>query len=125
MHTRLIVLLTAIAFYQATPSVAQQQQAAPTAASSSSTSSSSSDSTRPTETVRVTTGKLTLSEKKLIAQGYKLVIQNGVRFFCRYQAPLGTRFEHNVCRTENQLTLLRETSQDAYAQHLWLGPQVH
>jgi hypothetical protein len=51
--------------------------------------------------------------KQLRAAGYKPEVRHGEVFFCRDEAPLGSRLEKKVCRTAGQLLDLKAQSQQA------------
>ena len=52
-------------------------------------------------------------EKRLIAQGYKPEMRNGVKVFCRREAVLGSRLgEEKHCATAEQLKVLQQESHD-------------
>ena len=61
-------------------------------------------------------GDLTAAEKKLISRGYTLEMHKDQKYFCRSEAPLGSRFEHKTCQTESQILATTQTSQDTTKQ---------
>ena len=60
--------------------------------------------------------ELTALEKRLISQGYKLEVHQDLKYFCRSEAPLGSRFEHKTCQTEDQVLATTQTSRDTTKQ---------
>jgi hypothetical protein len=61
----------------------------------------------------VTTVVLTDEEKRYLSQGYKLKTEGGKNYFCRSEAPPGTRFSSTVCRTAETIRINRQNSRDA------------
>jgi hypothetical protein len=86
----------------------------PEAATPSATTALSA--TQPAASAATKPGQLTAAEKKLIARGYALEIHKDVKYFCRSEAPLGSRFEHKTCQTELQMLATTQTSQDTTKQ---------
>ena len=115
---RTFFLVVCVAAFSLPPLSSAQQE---------SSSSSSSSTTMASVNITGSRPVLTLSEKKLIAQGYKLVTKDDLKIFCRQETPLGTRFAHQVCRTEAQIESLKKTSQDAFdaGHRIYMGPQAH
>jgi hypothetical protein len=50
--------------------------------------------------------------KRWRAKGYKPVVRDGKTFYCRSEQQLGSRFEHQVCSTPEQLAAATRASQD-------------
>jgi len=50
-----------------------------------------------------TAARAKATEKRLRGQGYKPVVRNGVTYFCRNEASLGSRFQSPVCGTPEDL----------------------
>ena len=51
-------------------------------------------------------------DKRLRAQGYKMTVSNGETYYCRSEPVLGTRFDHKICRTPEQLSADRNQGKD-------------
>ena len=51
-------------------------------------------------------------DKRLRAAGYKPGVVNGTTYYCRNEVVIGTRFEHKVCRTAEQMALDRYKGRD-------------
>jgi hypothetical protein len=60
--------------------------------------------------------ELTALEKRLISQGYELEVHKDLKYFCRSEAPLGSRFEHKTCQTEDQILATTQISRDTTKQ---------
>jgi hypothetical protein len=60
--------------------------------------------------------ELTDTEKKLVAQGYKMSIKNGEKIFCRREGELGSHFERKVCGTAESLAATQRDAKDIAAQ---------
>jgi hypothetical protein len=58
------------------------------------------------------TPALTNDDKILLAQGYKLEMRGGQKFFCHSETQLGTRFQNKVCHTAEALAASRQNSKD-------------
>jgi hypothetical protein len=94
--------------------------APPTAATVSATAAAATDASR--------LSAVELAEdKRLQALGYRPEMRNGTRFYCRREAPLGSRFEHKICTTAQQHSDLRQDSKDLLegAQRTQLNPTGH
>lgn len=53
-----------------------------------------------------------IEDKFLRQQGYKPEIRKGIRYYCRREAPLGSRFEQTVCLTAEQSRDNRQHSKE-------------
>jgi hypothetical protein len=88
-----------------------------TATSSASTAASTSNATSAAaSTPSANQGMSADEEKKLISSGYKIEMKNGEKRYCRREAQMGTRFEHKVCSTAEELKARRQDDQDAVRQ---------
>jgi len=52
-------------------------------------------------------------DKRLRALGYKPEIRNDKKYYCRREAPLGSRFETKICGTAEQLSSVRQSGKEA------------
>jgi len=51
-------------------------------------------------------------DKRLRAAGYKPGVLNGTTYYCKNEVVIGTRFEHKVCRTPDQMAVDRYKGRD-------------
>jgi hypothetical protein len=83
----------------------------PASTNATSTSASATDKTKtdaPKTTDVVTPGQA----KMFRSQGYKTEVRNGITYYCRKEAQLGTRFEKKVCGTSDEILRSTQDSQE-------------
>jgi hypothetical protein len=90
--------------------------ATPAASTAAATTQPGSAATQPGSAAATRPGELTALEKRLLSQGYKLEMHKDLKYFCRTEAPLGSRFEHKTCQTEAQIQATTQTSKDTTKQ---------
>jgi hypothetical protein len=85
------------------------------AAASSATPATSSTPATATATAATSTAASGVSaedDKRLRSAGYKRTVQNGQTYYCKSEQVLGSRFEHKVCRTPEQVSADRNQGRD-------------
>jgi hypothetical protein len=118
----------------ASPSQTQQpaNQAAPTATiaatpvASAQAEATTSSSSPPSPAPTASPAKSTVAEavntdedkedKKLRAQGYKVRVRNGEKYYCREEGELGSRLTRQTCSTAADLKSMQLQSQDEMRQ---------
>jgi hypothetical protein len=55
---------------------------------------------------------ITDADRKAMAQGYKVSMMRGEKYYCRNEAIVGTRFDRKVCMTPEQMAATQQKSQD-------------
>ena len=99
----------------ATPAGQQSAStAAPAAAQPAPAASNDPGSIKPPVTVTSTKpGELSYSDKELLAQGYKIDMRHGEKYFCRREQQIGSRFEVKNCDTAESIESHRASGQEA------------
>jgi hypothetical protein len=71
--------------------------------------------------------ELTADDKRLISQGYKLKYNKGTKVFCKMETAMGSRFEHSVCATAEEIARKAEMAQDGAdaSRRINVGGTVH
>jgi hypothetical protein len=92
---------------QQKPADAAPAAAAPAAAAPSTVPAADADAQK------AKSGPTDADIKRLRAQGYRPVVQNGVTVYCRKEAQLGTRFETPTCGSAEDIQKLADESKDA------------
>jgi hypothetical protein len=49
-------------------------------------------------------------DKKLRAQGYKVETRGGEKIYCRVETLIGSRFDHKVCATAEQMAAMQQNA---------------
>jgi hypothetical protein len=97
-----------------TTTAAAQPAAAATASSPAASAATPADKV-PSPTVNVEAQKEDVLEKHFLAEGYKLEMHNGQKYFCRTEEELGSRLGgHKSCGTAQQLQTTERDAQAAY-----------
>jgi hypothetical protein len=95
------------------PADASQAPAAATpAAAPSATQAASSTPAAASASASATPGVSAEDDKRLRAAGYKPTVQNGQTYYCKSEQVMGSRFEHKVCRTAEQVSADRNQGRD-------------
>ncbi len=55
---------------------------------------------------------VTDADRKAMAQGYKISMMRGEKYYCRNEVIVGTRFDRKVCMTPEQMAATQQKSQD-------------
>jgi hypothetical protein len=97
----------------ATPAAAAQAPAGATSAAAPSvTQAASSTPATASAAASATPGVSADDDKRLRAAGYKPTVQNGQTYYCKSEQVMGSRFEHKVCRTAEQVSADRNQGRD-------------
>jgi len=91
---------------------AQAPAAASSAAAPSATQAASSTPAAASAAASATPGVSAEDDKKLRSAGYKPTVQNGQTYYCKSEPVMGSRFEHKVCRTAEQVSADRNQGRD-------------
>ena len=131
-------LLTCLCIGSVTEALAADppSQAATSTSTATSTTSAATDSATAKTTAPATANAPAApagnalsdaEEKKLISSGYRIETKKGEKFYCRREAQMGTRFEHKVCSTAEQIKVRQQDDEDAVrrSQQQQMNPQGH
>jgi len=87
----------------ATPATPGNPAAAPAAATSAGGVAPAAPAAQPASSVTITAEQAVM-EKHFLAEGYKVEMRNGQKYYCRREETLGTRLgSQKFCSTEEQL----------------------
>jgi hypothetical protein len=81
-------------------------------------------SIKPGITVTSAKPELTTQEKEMISRGYKLEMRHGEKYFCRKEAPIGSRFEIKTCDTSQSIQAHQDSGQQALREMQNDRPQI-
>lgn len=115
-----VSLLTCVAVSVLTPALADPPASATPAAPATATPAPAAASATPSASqaaavkpsVDVEAAKMDQAEKHFLAEGYKIEMHNGEKYFCRREEQLGSRLGgEKHCSTAQQLLYTEEDSQ--------------
>lgn len=96
----------------ATPATPGNPAAAPAAATSAGGVTSAAPAAQPVSSVTITAEQAAM-EKHFLAEGYKVEMRNGQKYYCRREETLGTRLgSQKFCSTEEQLKATEAQAKD-------------
>jgi len=96
----------------ATPATPGNPAAAPAAATSAGGVAPAAPAAQPASSVTITAEQAVM-EKHFLAEGYKVEMRNGQKYYCRREETLGTRLgSQKFCSTEEQLKATEAQAKD-------------
>lgn len=94
------------------PPVATTATAPATPNAPSATATDQAKTATTAKTATASDGATPEQAKMFRSAGYKMEVRNGITYYCRKEAQLGTRFESKVCGTADEIRRSTASSQE-------------